>query len=110
MAKTYEQQLGEKLESARSRVRMSNQMKALKDNAPALFEVIDTEVYSIYTKAFGDKPLSYDDYLSAHGEMRALKRIRNLVDSKEVDGVMAQQEAQAIQKNLKQIQDDKKQQ
>lgn len=107
----YRQELTEKLSSARKRVKLGREMKALKAGAPALFEIIDGEAQLIYTKVFGETPLPYDEYLSAHGEMRNIKRIRNLIDAKEVDEVMAANEAAAIQANLDQMkQDDKKQQ
>jgi hypothetical protein len=106
----YEQQLSQKLQSARTRVKQGREFKALKASAPSLFEIIDTEVSLILNRAFGEKPLDYDAYLSAHGEMKGIKRIRNLIDSKEAEEVQAAQEVQAIEGQLKQFQDDKKQQ
>lgn len=106
----YEQDLNNKLQAARKRVRQGRQIKALKASAPALFEIIDGEMSLLLNRAFGDKPLGYEDYVSAHGEMKGMKRIRNLVDAREVEEVMASQEVEAISKNLKQIQDDKKRQ
>lgn len=111
MAEDYEVALQRKLQAARKRVRQGRQIKALKASAPALFEIIAGESQLIYEKTLnGLKPLPYEEYLSAHGEMRGIKRIQNLIDSKEVEEVAAAQEAEAISKNLKQIQDDKKRQ
>lgn len=100
---SYRDQLNEKLAAARKRVNQGRQAKALKAGAPALFEIIDGEAHLIYTKTFGDKPLPYDEYLSAHGEMRGIKRIRNLIDSKELEEGAASQEVEAIRNNLEQL-------
>lgn len=105
---SYIDQLNEKLAAARKRVRQGREVKALKASAPTLFEIIDGEAHLIYTKTFGDKPLPYDEYLSAHGEMRGIKRIRNLIDSKELEEAAASQEVEAIQDNLKNMQNGKK--
>lgn len=106
----YEQELNEKLASARKRVSTGREMKALKASAPSLFEIIDGEISLVLNRTFAEKPLPYDEYLNAHGEMKGMKRIRNLIDAKEIDEIQAAQEAEAIKGNLKQIQDDKKQQ
>ena len=105
---TYEQDLSKKLEAARKRLGEGRQIKALKASAPALFEIIDGEISLVLNKTFGEKPLPYDEYVSAHGEMKGMKRIRDLMNSKEVGEELASQEVSAIQDNLKQIQDDKK--
>lgn len=104
----YTQDLAQKLEAARNRVKQGRQIKALKDSAPALFEIIDGEISLALNRAFGEKPLSYDEYLSAHGEIKGIKRIRALMDSKEAEEVQAAQEVNAIQTQLKQFEDDKK--
>lgn len=106
----YEQQLNEKLAAARKRVKQGHEIKALKASAPTLFEIIDGEISLILNRTFSDTPLNYDAYLSAHGEMKGIKRIRNLLDSKEAEAVAANQEVTAIQATLKQMKDDKKQQ
>lgn len=106
----YMQDLAAKLEAARARVRQGNEIKALKASAPTLFEIMDGEISLALNKMTQDTPLSYEEYLSAHGKIIGIKRIRNLLDSKEVEAPSASQEAQAIQDNIKQIQDDQKQQ
>jgi hypothetical protein len=106
----YEKQLSDKLAAAQKRLKQGREIKALKAGAPSLYEIIDGEISLILNRAFGEKPLDYDGYLSAHGEMKGIKRIRNLLDSKEAEEVVASQEVDAIKENLKQIQDDKKQQ
>ncbi len=107
----YIEDLNATLAAARSRLKQGREMKALKASAPTLFEIIDGEISLLATRALsGEKPLAYDDYLSAHGEMKMAKRIRDLVDAKEVQEPQAQAEVTAIQETLKQLQDDKKQQ
>lgn len=106
----YEQQLNEKLAAARKRVRQGREVKALKSAAPTLFEIIDGEISLEINRGYGEKPLSYDEYLESHGAVRGIKRIRNLLDSKEAEEVAASQEVEGIQSTLKQIKDDKKQQ
>lgn len=105
---TYQEELEAKLQAARARVKTGREMKALKAGAPALFEIIDGEITLAVNRAFGDKPLSYDEYVSAHGEVKGIRRIRNLIDSKEVEEVQTAQEVAAIQDTLKQFADDKK--
>lgn len=104
----YTDQLQAKLESARKRVAEGNSVRQLKSSSPMLFEIIDTEISLAVNRAFAEKPLSLEDYLSAHGEVRGIKRIRNLLDSKEAEAVQAHQEVTAIEGNLKQLKDDQK--
>ena len=106
----YEHDLNAKLQAARKRLNQGKEIKALKASAPTLYEIIDGEISLVVNRTFGENPLSYDDYLSAHGELKGIKRIRNLLDSKEAEESVASQEVQAIEDNLKQIKDDKKQQ
>lgn len=106
----YMQELNDKLQAARNRVKQGNEIKALKESAPTLFEIIDTEISLAVNRMTQDKALSYDEYLSAHGEVKGIKRIRNLLDSKEAEAPAAQQEVKGIQDNIKQIKNDQKQQ
>ena len=106
----YVRELELKLQARREAARKGNQVKVLKDSAPLLFEIIDGEISLEINKGYSDKPLSYEGYLESHGAVRGIKRIRNLLDSKEVEAVQASQEVQALENNLKQIKDDKKQQ
>ena len=106
----YQTQLQDKLKAAQTRVKQAREFKALKASAPSLFEIIDTEISLAVNRAFGDTPLPYDEYVSLHGEVKAFRRLRNLIDAKEVEEGVAAQEVSAIQSTLKQIQDDKKQQ
>lgn len=108
--KSYEQQLAEKLSAARKRVTQGREVKAMKQSAPAFFEIIDGEVSLLMNRVFGDKALAYDDYLTAHGEMKGMKKIRDILNSKEAEEASSTQEVKAIQENIKQLQDDKKQQ
>lgn len=104
----YRNDLHQKLESARKRVKQGREVSALKSAAPSLFEIIDTEISLEVNRAFADKPLSYEDYLESHGAVRGIKRIRNLLDSREAEAVQASQEVEAIEGNLKQIENDQK--
>lgn len=106
----YIAELEATLQSARRQVRQGRQAKALKAGAPLLFEVIDGEISLVVNRAFADKPLDYDAYLSAHGEVKGIKRIRDLLTSKENDEVGAVQRDKDIEKTQKQIKDDQKQQ
>lgn len=106
---TYVQELEKKLAAARGRVAKGNQIKALKASAPALFEIIDGEISLGLNKLTAEKALSYDDYLEIHGQIVGIRRIRDLLNSKEVEAPAASQEAEAIQTQLKQFDDDKKQ-
>lgn len=105
----YEQELSAKLEAARKRLRQGREIKALRNSAPTFYEIIDGEVSLLINKMTAEKPLDYDGYLDAHGQVRGILRIRNLLDSKEAEEVAASQEVKAIEDNLKQIKDDKKQ-
>lgn len=109
MAEDYLSQLNAKLASARKRVKQGTEMKSLKAGAPTLLEIIDGEISMAVNRMTQDKPLLYAEYLSAHGEVKGIKRIRNLIDAKEADADVAAQEATAIQENMKQLKDDQKQ-
>lgn len=106
--KTYVQELQDKLKARRAVVKQGAQMKALKDGAPELLRIIDDEISLELNRGYGDKPLSYDEYMESHGAVRGIRRIRNLMDAKEADAVGARQEVHAIQDNLKQIKNDQK--
>lgn len=97
----YIQEMEEKLKASRARVKVGREMKALKASAPTLFEIIDTEISLAVNKMTQDKPLDYDEYISLHGQVVGIRRIRNLIDSKEVEEVHASQEVKAIEDNIK---------
>lgn len=103
----YLDDLNKKLESARKRVRKGRQVKALKDAAPDLFEIIDGEITLEINKGYGEIPLTRDEYLESHGAVRALKRMRNLMDAAEKDEVAAAQEVKVINDQVEQFKKDK---
>lgn len=106
----YVQELQAKLQAAQERLKQGREMKALKAGAPTLLEIIDGEISLAVNRMTQEKPLAYEEYLSAHGEVRGIRRIRDLINSKEAEEVVSAQEVNSIQSNLKQIKDDKKQQ
>lgn len=106
--KPYQQQLEEKLQAARKRVKQGREVKALKESASTLFEIIDTEITLAVSKMTQEKPVPYDEYLSLHGQVVGIRRIRNLLDSREVEEAPAAAEVTAIEDNLKQIKNDQK--
>lgn len=99
----YMQELEAKLKSSRVRVRTGREMKALKQSAPTLFEIIDTEISFAVNRMTQDAPLSREDYLSTHGQIVGIRRIRNLIDAKEIDEIQAAQEVKAIEDNIKEM-------
>lgn len=101
----YIQEMEEKLQSRRAAVKVGREMKALKQSAPTLFEIIDGEISLGLNKMTQDKPLGYDDYLSVHGQIVGIRRIRNLIDSKEVEEPAAAQEVKALEDNIKLVKD-----
>ena len=106
---SYRQDLGKKLEAARKRVRQGREFQALKVSAPSLFEVIDSEISMEVNRGYNDgSPLSYDDYLESHGAVRGLRRVRNLIDSKEAEAEVSAQEVEGIKETLKQFDNDQK--
>lgn len=106
----YIRDLEATLAASRKRLKQGREVKALKESAPTLFEIIDGEISLAVNRAFAEKALDYDGYLSAHGEVKMGKRIRDLLNSKEAEAPQAQAEVKGIEENLKQIKDDKKQQ
>lgn len=106
----YVQELEEKLQASRKRLKQGREIKNLKDSAPTLFEIIDGEISLVVNKMTQPTPLSYDDYLSAHGQVVGIRKIRDLINSKEAEAVAAQQEVTAIEEQLEQFSNDKKQQ
>ena len=104
----YVQELELKLEASRNRLKQGREMSAVKSNAPTLFEIIDGEISLAVNRMTQPTPLSYDEYLSAHGEVKGIKRIRDLINSKEAEAVQAQQEVTAIEGQLEQFSNDKK--
>lgn len=98
----YIQEAEEKLKAARARLKVGREMKALKGSAPTLFEIIDGEISLELNKGYNDTaPLNYDEYLESHGAVRGMRRIRNLIDAKEVEEVHASEEVAAIEQNIK---------
>lgn len=106
----YVQELTEKLQASRNRLKQGREMKVLKDNAPTLLEIIDGEISLAVNRMTQAKPLTHEEYLSNHGQVVGIKRIRDLINSKEAEAVSAQQEVAAIEEQLNQFSDDKKQQ
>jgi hypothetical protein len=97
----YVNQLQAKLEAARKRVKQGREAKALKDSAPTLYEIIDGEISLAVNKMTQNLPLERDEYLSLHGQVVGIRRIRDLLNSKEAEEVQAGQEIEAIEDNLK---------
>lgn len=106
----YVQELENKLKAARIRVKQGREVKQLKASAPTLFEIIDGEISLELNRGYGNTPLSYDEYMASHGAVRGIRRIRDLLNSKEAEEVAASQEVTGITDNLKQIKNDQKQQ
>lgn len=105
----YLQEVEEKLQAARKRVRQGREVIALKQSAPTLFEIIDTEISLAVNKMTQEKPLDYDTYLSTHGQVVGIRKIRDLLNSKEVEAPQAQQEVTGIEQAVKQFKDEQKQ-
>lgn len=106
----YIDELNEKLKAARKRVKKGREAKALKTSAPSLFEIIDGEISLEINRGYGEKPLSYEEYLESHGAVRGIKRIRNLLDSAAAEEAHAVEEVKAIEGSIKQFKDEQKQQ
>jgi len=105
----YINQLEDKLQAARVRVKQGREAKALKDSAPTLYEIIDGEISLAVNKMTQQTPLDRDEYLSIHGQVVGIRRIRDLLNSKEVEEVAAATEVAAITENLENIKNDQKQ-
>lgn len=105
----YTEAMEAKLLSARARVKQGREVKQLKENAPTLFQIIDGEISLSVTKMTAVIPLSYDEYLSQHGRVAGMKSIRDLLNFKEAEEVVASQEVAAIEGQLKQFKNDNKQ-
>lgn len=105
----YLTQMHNKLESARTRLKQGTEVKALKASAPSLFEIIDGEISLVVNRLTQEAALTHDEYLSAHGQIRGILKIRNLLDSKEAEAVQAKQEVVALEENIEQIQNDQAQ-
>lgn len=99
----YIQDMEKKLQASRERVKKGREMKVLKASAPTLFEIIDGEISLALNKMTQDKPLEYDEYISTHGQIVGIRRIRNLIDSKEVEEAQAAQQVKALEDNIKLI-------
>lgn len=107
---SYIDELEAKLQAARIRVKQARQIKALKESAPELFEIIDTEISLEINKGYGDKPLTYEQYLESHGAVRGIKRIRNIMDAREAEEVAASEQVKTITENVKILKDEQKRQ
>lgn len=97
---TYIQEMEAKLKAAQSRVKQGREMKALKAGAPSLVEIIDGEITLAVNKMTQENPLNFNEYLSLHGQVVGIRRIRDLMNSKEVEEVHAAAEAKSIQDNI----------
>lgn len=105
----YIQDMEAKLKTARQRVKQGREVRQLKESAPTLFEIMDTEISLAVTKMTAPTPLSYDEYLSQHGRVAGIKSIRDLLNSKEAEEVVANQEVSAIDEQLTQFKNDNQQ-
>lgn len=103
----YVTQLNEKLVAARKRVKQGAEARALKESAPTLYEIIDGEISLAVNKMTQNEPLSHEQYLSAHGQVVGIRRIRDLLNAKESEEVTSAQEVEAIKDNLERMNNDK---
>lgn len=104
----YEQQMRAKLKASRERVKQGREMKALKAGAPTLFEIMDGEISLIVNKMTAPEPMPRDEYLSAHGQVVGIRKVRDLIDFKESEESVSVQEVEAITGQLEQFENDKK--
>src|SRR5574343_2064157 len=103
----YLDDLNTKLKVAQNRLSKGRQMKTLKETAPDLLEIIDTEVSLSINRMNQSTPLTYEEYLSEHGVGKGLRRIRDLINAAEADAVVAAREANVISEQVKQIENDR---
>lgn len=101
----YRKELGARLASAQRRVRMGVIAKALNDSkdSVALFAIIDEEISVIANDILGTKPLDEKEYISKHGEMKGLKRLRQMIEYYGKDHDTAAAEVEVLRKQLKDL-------
>lgn len=104
----YIQELEANLNAARKRATTGTQVKVLKSNAPALFDVIDGEVTLLVNKMTAADPLDRDTYLDIHGQLRGIMRIRDLLNAKEAEADAAIAQTQDVESQLKQMKAERK--
>lgn len=101
--KPYRQELEEQLVSARERIRQGREAKNLKDNSKVLYEIIDLEISLLVNEMAGGTPLDRDTYLDVHGQLKGIRRIRDLLESKIVELPSVEQTAEATQNQLESL-------
>lgn len=106
MTKTYIEQLEDTLAQKRKDIADARHIKVLKSAAPLLFEIMDTEVSLLLNKMTQDEPLTHEQYLSAHGQVVGVRRIRNLLTKKESGEENALVEAKVIEDQLGELKKD----
>lgn len=106
----YVSELEKKLVAARKRLREGREIQALKNSAPTLFEIIDSEISLELNRGYGEKPLTHEEYLESHGAARGMRRIRSLLNAREAEAPAAEREVQALQGNVEKIDEAKKKQ
>src|SRR5690349_8586155 len=99
----YQKELVEKLAAAQKRVRQGRAVKALKDNAPDLFEIIDIEITLGLNKLTQPEPLSDREHLATHGYIKGLQKARDIMNAVEKQEVSAAAEARAVDEQLQSI-------
>lgn len=100
----YRQDLEATLQAARKRAKSGAEVRQLKAAAPSLFEIIDGEISLELNRGYSDTaPLSHDEYLESHGAVRGIRRIRNLLDSKEIEATAAAEQVTQIEKAIKDL-------
>lgn len=97
------QELNDKLNAARKRVNKSRNFKAIQEASPDLLEVMDLEVSLALNRMTADEALSYDEYLSEHGVVKGIRKIRNLMNSAIAEEQSASNEVNEIEKQIKSI-------
>lgn len=100
----YRDDLEKALQAARKRAKQGQEAATLKAHASSLYEIIDLEISLELNRGYSDDaPLSYDDYLESHGAVRGMRRIRNILDSREVEAGKASEEVKAIQQGIEDL-------
>jgi hypothetical protein len=95
----YQEELHKQLKYNQDKLARAKKAKQFKDSSSVAIDVLNLKISLALNAAFGVKPLSYEEYLSKHGEVAGLRSFMSELESdisqeESLNNVIKQQDEQ----------------
>lgn len=99
----YKQTLMAQLELNRKKINKARSLTAFKEGVPDILDVVSDEISKRVDSMTAKSPLSYEDYLDAHGAVRALRDFNDILTSSEAKAASIEPVIKTQEDQLKQV-------